>query len=101
MLLAIAALMFQFAPAIHALPDADIRSTAPIVKSAPALVDALPDQPRPSTSSSARSDSTGAAAGTLTMASLETTTRNSQALSSIRLPDPTPAKPVRVISPEI
>jgi len=100
MVFAIAALMFQFAPAIHAIPDVDVRSAAPVVKSASAPAGEMPEQPQPSTSSSARGDSTGAASGTLTMVSLETSVKNSQALASIRLPDAAPAKPVRVISAE-
>jgi hypothetical protein len=100
MVFAIAALMFQFAPAIQAVPDVDVRSAAPIVKTASATTDALPEQPQPSTATSAKGDSTGAASGTLTMVSLETSVKNSQALSSIRLADPAPAKPVRVISAE-
>jgi hypothetical protein len=102
MVFAIAALFLQFAPAVHALPDVDLGSTAPVVKSsaAPAAADAFPDQPKPSTTASAKSDSTGAASGTLTAVSLETSTQNSQALSTIRISEPAPEKPVRVISAE-
>jgi hypothetical protein len=100
MVFAIAALFFQFTPAVHALRDVDLRSAAPVVTSAPAPADALPDQPKTSTNSSAKSDSTGAAAATLTVASLESTSQNSQSLSTIRLPDPVPAKSAGVISAE-
>jgi hypothetical protein len=100
MVFAIAALLFQFSPAIHALPDADLGSTTSIVKSAPAPTGVMPDQPKPSIDSSPKSDSTGAASGTLTAASLETSAENSRTLAAIRLPDPIPAKPVRVISAE-
>jgi hypothetical protein len=100
MVLAVAALFLQFAPAIHALPDVDLGSTASAIKSAPAPTpaDAKPNQPKPPTTASAKSDSARAAAGTLTVASLEAAARNSQELSTIRLPDSPPAKPVRVIS---
>jgi hypothetical protein len=100
MVFAIAALMFQFAPAIQAVPDVDVRSTVPVVKSASASAGDLPDQPQPSTTTSVKSESAGAASGKLTMVSLETSVKDSQTLSSIRLPDPAPAKPVRVISAE-
>jgi len=100
MVFAIAALMFQFTPAIQAIPDVDVRSTAPVVKSASAPAGDLPDRPQPSSTSSVKSESAGATSGTLTMVSLETSEKNSQALSAIRLPDSTPAKPVRVISAE-
>ncbi len=100
MVFAIAALFLQFAPAVHALPDVDLGSTSSIVKSAPASADAMPVQPKPATTSSAKSDSTGVTSGTLTMVSLETAAQSSQALSTIRLPDPPAAKPIRVISAE-
>ncbi len=100
MVFAIAALMFQFAPAIHAISDADVRSAAPIVKSASATTGALPDQPQPSTTSTVAADPASATSGKLTMVSLETSVKDSQTLSSIRLPDPAPAKPVRIISAE-
>ncbi len=100
MVFAIAALMFQFAPAIHALPDVDLGSTATVFKSAPAPKDAVPDPPKPAVLTPAKTDSAGAASGTLTVASLETSSENSRALAAIRLPDPIPAKPVRVISAE-
>ncbi len=100
MLFAIAALFLQFAPAIHALPDVDLGSVAPVVKSTPAPADAKPDQPKPSTVASAKVNSSGAASGTLTAVSLETAVENSQALSAIRLPDYSSAKPEEVISAE-
>ena len=98
MLFAIAALFLQFAPAIHALPDVDLGSVAPAVKSAPAPADAKPDQPQPSTTASAKINSAGAASGTLTAVSLETAVENS--LSAIRVPDYSSAKPEEVISAE-
>ena len=100
MLFAIAALFLQFAPAIHALPDVDLGSVAPAVKSAPAPADAKPDQPKASTTASAKINSAGAASGTLTAVSLETAVENSLALSAIRVPDYSSAKPEEVISAE-
>ncbi len=100
MVFAIAALFLQFAPAVRALPDVDLGSTASVVKSAPAPADAIPAQPKPATNSSSKSDSTGVTSRTLTMVSLETAAQNSQALSTIRLPGPPAAKPIRVISAE-
>jgi hypothetical protein len=98
MLLAIAALFLQIAPAARALPDVAFGSTVPVVKAAPA--GAKPDQPKPAAGSSADKDSTGSAPATLEAASLKTVSQNSQALSTIRVPDPAPAKPVHVILPE-
>jgi hypothetical protein len=100
MVFAIAALFLQFAPAVQALPDVDLGSTSAVVKSAPAPTNAVLVEPKPATASSPKSDSTGASSSTLTMASLETAVQNSQALSTIRLPDPPAAKPIRVISAE-
>jgi hypothetical protein len=100
MVFAIAAVVFQFTPSVRPLPDVDLRSTAPVATSASAPPDALPDQPEPSNTSSAKSDSSGAASGTLAVVSLEASAQNSQALSTIRLPDPVPARPVLVISAE-
>ncbi|HXO44975.1 MAG TPA: hypothetical protein VN846_05865 [Candidatus Cybelea sp.] len=101
MMLAIAALFFQFAPAIAAPTDVDPGSMVPAAKSAPAPIagEVRPDQAKLSTTSaSAQDDPDRAVAGTLTVASLETAARNSQELSSIRLPDSPSAKPDQVIS---
>lgn len=101
MVLAIAALFFQFAPAIASPPDVDRGSLVPADTSAPAPVaaDDKPDQTKLSTTASAKSNASGAATGALTVASLETAARNSQELSTIRLPEsPSSKKPDQVIS---
>ncbi|MDR3721491.1 MAG: hypothetical protein P4L00_07820 [Candidatus Acidoferrales bacterium] len=100
MVLAIAALFLQIAPVAHALPDVALGSTIPIVSTASA--DAKPDQPKPSgvSSASAEKDPAVNAPARLTAASLESTSQNSQALSTIRVPEPLPSKPVRVIAAE-
>jgi hypothetical protein len=103
MMLAIAALFLQFAPAISASPDVDLGSLVPTAKLAPAAVTTAdkPDQAKLSTTAASSNNDPGrAAAGTLTVASLETAARNSQELSSIRLPDSPSAKPDQVISAE-
>jgi hypothetical protein len=84
MVLAIAVMFFQFGPAIQPLPDVAVGSTVPVAKSAVAT----------------DKDSSGNAPAKLTATSLETTSRNSQALSTIRLVDSAPPKPVRVIMPD-
>jgi hypothetical protein len=98
MVLAIAALLFQFAPAAQALPDVSLASATSVAKTVPA--DPKSDQPKPAVATSANSNATGAVSGSLTMASLEATSQNSQALSTIRVPEAPPAKPVRVIAAE-
>jgi hypothetical protein len=98
MLLAIAALFLQIAPVAHALPDVALGSTVPVVKTAPS--DTKPDQPKPAAGSSTDKDPSGSAQAVLEAASLKTISQNSQALSTIRVPDPAPAKPVHVILPE-
>ncbi len=100
MVLAIAALFLQFAPTVHALPDVDLTS---ITKSTAAS--AKPDQPKPVAAVATTTTSTDSAGGNavpaaITLARLESTTQNGQALDTIRVPDPTPAKPVRIILPE-
>ena len=98
MVLAIAALLFQFAPAAQALPDVSLAPATSVAKTVPA--DQKPDQPQPAVAKSSNNDPAGASSGSLTVASLEATSQNSQALSTIRLPEAPPAKPVRVIAVE-
>jgi hypothetical protein len=99
MVLAIAALMFQFGAAAHALPDVALAPATPIA--AGSLADAKPDQPKPiAASASGTSNPAGAASGTLTAASLDTSMRNSRALSDVEIREPLPDKPVRVIPAE-
>jgi hypothetical protein len=98
MVLAIAALLFQFGPAAQALPDVSLAPATTVAKTVPA--DSMPDQPKPAVAKSSTSDPTGSSSAVLTVASLEGTSQNSQALSTIRVPEPPPAKPVRVIAVE-
>ncbi len=98
MVLAIAALFLQIAPVAHALPDVALGSTIPAVKTASA--DSKADQPKPVPVSSADKAPSETSPAKLTAASLETASQNSQALSTIRVPESAPSKPVRVIMPE-
>jgi hypothetical protein len=97
MVLAIAAMFLQFGPAAQALPDVALTPAIPIAKSAPA--DAKPDQPVPGVAASSnRQNSAAASSETLTAASLETASDKGQTLSNIRIQEPLPDKPVRVIA---
>ncbi len=97
MVLAIAALFLQFAPTVHAYPD--VQSTIPIVKSATA--DAKSGATKPATLGSSTDSATGnAVPAAFTLAKLESASQNGQALDTIRVPDPTPSKPVRIFLPE-
>ena len=105
MVLAVAVLFLQFAPAAHALPDVDFAS-APAVKAAAG--DTNTGQPKPAPISTARTStpsSTDSATGNavpvaFTLASLTGDSQNGQALDTIRVPEAAPAKPVKVILPE-
>jgi len=97
MVLAIAALFLQFAPATHVF--ADVNSTMPIVKTATA--DTKSDAAKPAALTSSVDAATGNAVPTaFTLAKLEGTSQHGQALETIRVPDPTPAKPVKIIMAE-
>jgi hypothetical protein len=101
MVLAFAALLFQFAPATHALPDVNLTSTIPAAKSAAA--DVKPDQPKPAplTASSSTGSATGnAVPAAFTLAALEGSSQNGQALDTIRVPEVAPGKPAKIILPE-
>jgi hypothetical protein len=99
MVLAIAALIFQFGAAAQALPDVALAPATPIATTS--LADAKPDQPKPiAASASGTSNPAGAASGTLKAASLDTSMRNSRALSEVEIREPLPDKPVRVIPAE-
>ncbi len=99
MVLAIAALMFQFGAAAQALPDVAIAPATPIATAS--LADAKPNQPKPiAASGSGASNPAGTGSGTLTAASLDTSMRNSRALSDVEIREPLPDKPVRVIPAE-
>ena len=97
MVLAIAALFLQFAPAVHVF--ADVNSTTPLFKSATA--DATTNTAKPATLASSNDSGTGNAIPTaFTLAKLEGSSQHGQSLETIRVPDPTPSKPVRIIMPE-
>jgi len=98
-LAAVAAILFQFSP-VHALPAADLGSTLPVVKTA-AASDTKPKPASASTASttSATADSANGGAA-FTLASLESASKDAQPLSTVRVPDPAPAKPIKIILPE-
>jgi hypothetical protein len=105
MVLAVALLFLQFAPAAHALPDVDLASV-PAVKAA--AEDTKSGQPKPAPSTTARtstSSSTDSVTGNaapvaFTLASLTSDSQNGQALDTIRVPEGASPKPVRVILAE-
>jgi len=95
--------MLQFSPVVQALPSADLSSTLPAVKTAASS--AKSDQPKPaattsSTNTAAESSSGSPLPAALTLASLEGSSQNGQALDTIRVPEVAPAKPVKIILPE-
>ena len=86
MVLAIAALFLQFAPAVHVF--ADVNSTTPLFKSATA--DATTNTAKPATLASSNDSATGNAIPTaFTLAKLEGSSQHGQSLETIRVPDPT------------
>jgi hypothetical protein len=95
MVLAIAALFLQFAPTVQALPDI---AALPVVKLASA--DTTTAQPKPvAVESSTATDSSGnVIPAAFTLARLESSPQNGQALDTIRVPSP--GKPANVILPE-
>jgi hypothetical protein len=98
MVLAVAVLMFQIAPVVHSLPDVALASTTKVAERNSS--DSLPDQPKPAAASSASGKLSDSSSGTLTTIAFETSRQNSQSLSTIRIPDAQPSKPVRVIAAE-
>jgi hypothetical protein len=100
MVLAIAALFLQFSPTLHVL--ADVRPTIPVGKTGSANTPA--DAPKPATtlanSTTSDSPSGNAIPAAFTLAKLESSTGNGQALDTIRVPSAEPGKPFRVILPE-
>jgi hypothetical protein len=100
MVFAIAALLFNLGPGARALPDVTLATTTPVVNaaSAPAASASAPPASGLTNPSDAVSKKSGS--GTLTVASLETTTQNLQSLSTIRVPEIQPAKPVRFVATE-
>lgn len=95
MVLAVAALLFQIGPAIQVLPNAAL---TPAVAAASARSTSA--DPKPVSATSGHSAGFANATASLTAASLGTSHENSLALSTIRVPEPTPIKPVAIISPE-
>lgn len=95
MVFAFAVLLFQIGPAVNALPDAAL---APVA--AAEAAHATSGQPGPAATTSSRGSSNPAASASLTAASLNTSSQNSQSLSTIRLPDPPAAKPIAIIGVE-
>ena len=96
MVLAIAALLFQMAPAIQALPDATLKPIATAAKAAPATPAST--DPAASHSEALKGVSSPATPASITETALDTTSKNSESLSTLRLPEPPSAKPVEVIS---
>jgi hypothetical protein len=95
MVLAIAALLFQFGPAAQTLPNTAL---APVA--AAEAAHATPSQPRSAATEPTDGSSSIAASASLTAASLDTSSQNSQSLSTIRVPEVLPAKPVPIIGAE-
>jgi hypothetical protein len=96
MVLAIAALFLQFAPVAHV--SADVNATMHVVKTATADASTTP---KPAALTSSVDAATGNAVPTaFTLAKLESASQHGQALETIRVPDPTPSKPVRIIMAE-
>jgi hypothetical protein len=99
MVLAIAALLLHFAPTAQALPDI---AASPVVKLASADTKTAQRKPTAAAESSTSSDSSNANAipAAFTLAKLESSSQNGQALDTIRVPSPAPGRPANVILPE-
>lgn len=99
MVLAIAALLLHFAPTAQALPDF---AASPVVKLASADTKTAQRKPTAAAESSTSSDSSNANAipAAFTLAKLESSSQNGQALDTIRVPSPAPGRPANVILPE-
>jgi hypothetical protein len=95
MIFAVAALLFHVGPAIATLPDAVL---APVATAEAAHSTSV--QPDSAAATSGHGSSNAAASASLTASSLDTSSQNSQSLSTIRLPEPSAAKPVAVIGVE-
>jgi hypothetical protein len=99
MVLAIAALFLQFAPPVRALPDI---TSLPVTKIASAGTQGAQHQPTAAVVSSTSTDSSNGNAIPIavTLAKLESSSQNGQALDTIRVPSPAPGKPANVILPD-
>jgi hypothetical protein len=99
MVLAIAALFLQFAPTARALPDI---AALPVVKLA--STDTKTDSSKPTvaveSSTSTASSNGNAVPAAFTLAKLESSSQNGQALDTIRVPSTSPGKPASVLLPE-
>jgi len=100
MVFAIAALLFQLTPAVHALPDVALTSTADVAKTTPPPALQPLKLPSDGTIAAAGVPSNGAGSEALTTAALGLTPQNSQSFSTIRLPEPQPEKPVHFVAAE-
>jgi hypothetical protein len=100
MVFALAALLFQLAPAPLALPDVTLTSTTSVVNAAPAPAASTSAQPVSGSKGSPDNVSNKAVPVKLTAASLESGPQNSQSFSTIRVPEVQPAKPARFIAAE-
>jgi hypothetical protein len=97
MVLAIAALFLQFAPAVHVSPD--IKATIPAAKTA--ATDTNANAAKPVAVAGTDNSATDNAVPTLTLARLESaSSQNGQALDTIRVPESAPAKPQKIIMAE-
>jgi hypothetical protein len=95
MVLAIAALFLQFAPTVQALPDI---AALPVVKLASADTKTAQLKPATVESSTSTDSSSGNAIPTaFTLAKLESSSQNGQALDTIRVPSPASGRPANVI----
>lgn len=95
MVLAMAALLFQLAPATQALPDVALKPLTPATKAAPATP--APAEPATSRTSAAKTSSNASSSNSYAEAAFDSASENSRALSTVRLPEPQPAKPVEII----
>ena len=95
MVLAMAALLFQLAPATQALPDVVLKPLTPAAKAAPATPAAT--EPATNRTSEAKTSSNAASSNSYAETAFDSASANSKAFSTVRLPEPQPAKPVEVI----
>ncbi|HXQ25917.1 MAG TPA: hypothetical protein VN822_05885 [Candidatus Acidoferrales bacterium] len=95
MVLAIAALLFQLAPATQALPDVALKPLTPAAKAAPATP--APAESATSRTAAARGASSAPSSSSYAETAFDGSSENSRALSTVRVPELQPAKPVEII----
>lgn len=95
MVLTIAALLFQIGPAMPVLPHSVLQ---PAVATESAR--STSTQPERVPTTAGHNTSAATASASLTVTSLDTSSQNSLALSTIRVPEALPVKPVAIISAE-